>query len=139
MACAAIGSVLITLLLAGFLYWNGQPAVVVGVAAVAIGLCCGVPVAVSQACLNLITPTEKQQDVDDEDLALYQMLASYTVSKPKEWYCWFRLLLDFVFLFLWPMAHMYAEGLFKIATLVLVLGAFSGARIYFDSRWVWQL
>ena len=127
---------MLTLVAVAFIYWTGKvEGALLAVAAIAISLFCGVPIAISQACLNLTTPRSEQEDVSDkEGDALYQLWASFTIAKPKEIYCWFRFLLDLVFLFLWPMVGLYTEGLPKYGTLFLGMGIFSGFRVYFDAR-----
>jgi len=72
--------------------------------------------------------------VENEDtVPEFQAWAAYTVAKPKEWYCWLRLILVVVVLFLLPLSTKYAAGLPRFATLFLVVGLISGARFFLDA------
>jgi hypothetical protein len=70
---------------------------------------------------------------DYSDETVYQIWRTYIVSKPKQWYCWLRLGLDAIFLFLLPLFYMYAAGTSRTATVFMILGFFSFLRIYIDA------
>lgn len=133
LVCSLLGVCIGVLILVGFLVWMGQGATVVIVVAVVLFICCGGPVIVSAGHLFRNMPN-KESESNVDDTALYHVWQSTTVTKPREWYCWFRLLLDMVFLFLWPMAALYANDLPRNGSLFLVVGLISGLRIHFDAR-----
>lgn len=140
LACTVIGVVLAIVLVVGFLMFLGQGAVVI-ILAVAVILCCIVlPIVMSTTRLFLSMPNRENAEAKDEnddeedDQAIYQVWLVFTISKPKEWYCWFRFILDVCALFLCPMITICVSQLPKNGCLFLVLGIFSGLRVYFDAR-----
>lgn len=77
-------------------------------------------------------PPDEDIENEDEDEVL-RTRASFTVVKPKEWYCWSRLVLALVFFFLWPAVSFFAQGLPKSGMLFLFTGIFSGVRLNLDA------
>lgn len=71
-------------------------------------------------------------DKNNEEPA-FQTWTSFTITKPKAWYCWFRLVMAFGFLFLWPAISFFTEGLPKAGVLFLFTSIFSMARLNLDA------
>jgi len=65
---------------------------------------------------------------------VFQSWKTYIISKPKEWYCWFRLIMATVFFFLWPVISLFVHGLPKYGVLFLFLSLFSAFRLNLDAR-----
>jgi len=71
---------------------------------------------------------------NNEEEEVFQTWKTYTISKPKEWYCWFRLIVATVFFFLWPVISLFVHGLPKYGVLFLFLSLFSAFRLNLDAR-----
>lgn len=146
LVCTVIGIFLVACLILGLLVWMEQATLVVIVVAVLIGLCCVYPVVRSSIVLfrthdALRKLAESGGDSvekgdDDDEAALYQVSETVTITKPRPWYCWSRLLLDFIFLFLWPTASLFQSSNPALGGLFLILSFFSSLRIYFDATWI---
>ena len=134
LACSAVAVVLIVLFVCGLLFDMGQNAVVLVVVAIVILLCC-VPFGISSWQLYRSMPDDTDGHNDNEEDAVPQLQAwaSYTVAKPKAWYCWTRLVLDVVACFVVPVILKFAAGLPRNAVLFLVVGFISGMRLSFDA------
>lgn len=130
LVCTTLGLTLVTLAVAGFMTSMDLNAVIVIVAVVLILLAIVVPAAWSASRLYRRVPKQKQSD----DQMLYQLVRTYTVAEPKNWYCLLRQFLDVAAFFLWPTISLYATGLPKNATIMLVFGIFTGLRINFNAR-----
>jgi lipase ATG15 len=144
--CAIVGILLVAGLILGVLVWMEQATVVVIVVAVIIGLCCVGPVVRSSIELYKtheavrtaagIEENDNEDDDDKEDAALYQVSETITITKPRAWYCWTRLMLEVAFLFIWPTATLFGSQNPLLGILFLVLALFSSLRIYFDATWI---
>jgi hypothetical protein len=136
--CLGLGLGLTILSVVGLLVWMGQSAAFVFSIGIVILVCCVLPVVVSSLQLHRTYKDVKAEkgEMVDSDETVYKIWQTYTVSKPKEWYCWLRLGLDIILLFLYPLISMFVAGAYKNATTFLVLGFFSFMRIYFDASWI---
>ena len=134
LACTVVAVLLVVLFVCGLLFDMGQGAVVLVVVAIVILLCC-LPFGVSSWQLYRSMPDELggRNDTDEDGVPLFQAWASYTVAKPKAWYCWSRLFLDVVVCFVVPVILKFAAGLPRNAVLFLVVGFISGMRLSFDA------
>jgi len=133
-----LGVILGLLMLAGVLYGAGVGWLVIVVVVVLGFLLVGMPCILSSVRVYRAMPTEKvdddNDDNDEEELpSVYQAWSSFTVSKPKQWYCWFRLALKVGVFFVWPLVTMFVDQLPKLAVLFLVTGLCSMARQYLDA------
>lgn len=142
-ACTVIGIVLALLLVLAFLMFLGFGYVMVFLILVAILCCIVLPVLLSTTRLFLSMPhgerhSQEEEDSDDfdDDQALYQVWLQFTITKPHEWYCWFHFFFQVCVLFLWPMVTIFVSQLPKNGSMFLILGIFSGLRLYFDARYV---
>jgi hypothetical protein len=131
--CTGLGFCIFILCVIAYLTWSGLGTAVIAIIVVVILLCSAIPVGFATTRLYQAMPPTKE-DSDDDEQVLYHAWQTFTVSKPKIWYCWFRVAVDVVLIFLFPMITMYASSLPKFGTLYLVLGLFSSLRLYFDAR-----
>ena len=91
------------------------------------------PCALSAYRAYQATTLPQTEDEDDNEEPVFQTWTSYTVTKPKEWYCWSRLLVAFVFFFLWPAISLFVNNLPKAGVLFLFTSIFSAARLNLDA------
>lgn len=143
LVCTAFGLLLLTLLLVGGLVWFGSPARLVIVFALLLFYFCAMPTIRSswnvfrtyQAMRNV---DRSANDPDEEDIAdvLYQVWETVAVTQPKDWYCWMRTGLDFVFLYLWPLVGLATTEQYPILVLFFFLGIFSALRVYCNASFV---
>lgn len=78
-------------------------------------------------------PQAETGDEDNNEEPLFQTSTSFTITKPKEWYCWFRLIAAFGFFFLWPVITLFTQGLPKAGVLFLFTSIITGARQNLDA------
>ncbi|KAL7544821.1 hypothetical protein ACHAWF_008188 [Thalassiosira exigua] len=135
--CSVVGIALGCLIAVAVLYSAGiltGAAGIIIVCMLILGLV-GVPciwsaVQVHQA---MTLPQAETDDDGEDDDPVAQTWASYTVARPKESYCWFRLGLAFVLFFLWPVITLFASNLPKSGVLFLFTSIFSAARLNLDA------
>ena len=133
--CSILGINLGCLVAVAWLYaagiFTGAGAVIVIYVLIMILL--GLPCSLSAYRTYKATTMPLAQDEDDNEEPVFQSWASFTVTKPKEWYCWLRLGLAFVFFFLWPMIALFANNLPKAGVIFLVTSIFSTVRLNLDA------
>ena len=140
LACTLIGVLLVSGMILGLLLWIAKPTLTVVFVALILAVCCILPAV--RSSLDLYRTHENIRDTDDmevgdeQDASMYQVWETVTISKPREWYCWTRATLDVIFLFAWPLITLYNSNNAALGTLFLILGLFSGLRIYFNASWV---
>jgi lipase ATG15 len=76
-----------------------------------------------------ISSREKQA----EKMTMFRLWEIVRITKPKVWVCYTGLLLEFFFLFLWPVATLFNVGNNPIAGVFLIISLFSFLRKYFDA------
>ena len=131
LVCTVVGVTLGLFMVASFVYGFGQGTVVI-VAAVLVGFFCwGAPCIWSAIQFYNAMPEDRTQE--DDEMPVYQAWSSFTVAKPKEWYCWFRLCMTFAVLFVLPLVALFADRLFRLAVLFLVTTFFTMARQFLDA------
>jgi len=118
----------------GFLGGTTMIVVVYVLIFVLIGIpCMSCSYGVFQA-MRLAEDGEEGVEDTNNDEEVFQTWKTYTISKPKEWYCWFRLIVATVFFFLWPVISLFVHGLPKYGVLFLFLSLFSAFRLNLDAR-----
>lgn len=130
LVCTVVGVALGLLMVASLVYGFNQSALIIVVAVLVGFFCCGAPCIWSAIQFYNAMPEDKE---DDEEMPVYQAWSSFTVAKPKEWYCWFRLFMTFAVLFVWPLVVLFTERLFRLAALFLVTTLFTMARQFMDA------
>jgi hypothetical protein len=141
--CTVLSSVLVTLLVIGFLVWMEQGAgvyVIVGVAAV---ICIIYPLSKSSYELHQMYDSVNQRELQGYSrrdvnapatgTTLFQVWETVRTTQPKEWYCYARAILEIFFLFLWPFIALLVLRNYPVAWVFLVIGLFSFIWRYFDA------
>ena len=70
---------------------------------------------------------------ETEDATMFRLWETSRVTRPKNWLCYTGLVLEFGFLFVWPIATLFRIGSWPIALVFVVLSFFSFLRKYFDA------
>eukprot|EP00804_Cyclotella_cryptica_P008105 CCRYP_004599-RA/>CCRYP_004599-RA protein AED:0.04 eAED:0.04 QI:305/1/1/1/1/1/9/380/1018 len=141
--CTVLSSVLVTLLVIGFLVWMEQGAgvyVIVGVAAV---ICIIYPLSKSSYELQQMYDSVNQRELQGYSrrdvntpatgTTLFQVWETVRTTQPKEWYCYARAILEIFFLFLWPFIALLVLRNYPVAWVFLIIGFFSFMWRYFDA------
>ena len=139
LGCAVIGIVLGIMFIVGVLMHFSQGGMIIAVAAVIVAICT-MPFLYSSLQLYKRIPEDiydnPHDDIDrggEGEAPNLQAWASYIITKPKIWYCWFRFIAATVILFLWPLITKYASGMPKSGTFFLIAGLISWCRINLDA------
>lgn len=70
---------------------------------------------------------------DPEERNLFQVWDSFRITEPEPWYCYARIAMEIVFLFLWPFINMLLNRNYPVALVFFMLGSFTFLWRYFDS------
>ena len=131
--CACLGNVLIIILVAGFLFWNGVP-LVGAVIMTAIFAYFN-----REAGMNLFKfydsyrDTRKRRQADSvSSETIYQISETHRVTRPSELLCWILFGLEVFFLMIFPLWMLLDVGNKPIAFLFAILTFFSACRHYFN-------
>jgi len=132
--CTFLTIILLVLFAVGLLVSMGQGAALISVVAILLVLL-AIPFLYSSFRLWSAMKGEDNntEESDSDEANSMREWSLYTVSKPKEWYCWIRLALDFAILFLFPMIYKYASSFPKSATFFLFCSVISGSRVNLDA------
>ena len=137
-----LSSVLISLLVIGFLVWMEQGIGLYLLVAILSILCIIFPL--TKASYELSTmyhsvSSAEMQGFSRRDVTvqsgttLFQVWETVRISQPKEWYCYARVIVEVVFLFLWPLIALLVLGNYPIALIFFVFGCISFLWQYFDA------
>jgi len=72
-------------------------------------------------------------EIFSEETTLYRLWETSRVMKPKVWVCYTGMLLEFVFLFLFPVVTLFHTKNNKIGIVFCIVSFFSFLRYYFDA------
>ncbi|KAL7540552.1 hypothetical protein ACHAXR_010204 [Thalassiosira sp. AJA248-18] len=133
--CSILGINLGCLVAVAFLYsagiLTGGGAIVIVYVVLLILL--GLPCSWSAYRVYRAMTLPQAEDEDDNEETIFQSWASFTVTQPKKWYCWLRLIVAFGLFFLWPAISLFANGLPKFGVIFLFTSIFSVARLNLDA------
>lgn len=136
LVCSVLGFGLMTLVLLSLVNWMGYGGSILILVAILIIFCCFIPV-VRHSCLlmSAIRETDKEEEHDDAQggTSIFQVWETVTITNPRPWYCWTRLAFEVVFLFIGPVITLFVTENPQLAVFMIILGAFSFFRIYFDA------
>ncbi|KAL9179381.1 hypothetical protein ACHAXT_008671 [Thalassiosira profunda] len=71
---------------------------------------------------------------DDAEANIFQVWEAFRITEPKLWYCYARILIEVVFLFLWPFINLLVTHNYPVAAIFFVLGGFTFLWRYFDAN-----
>jgi len=130
-ACSVIGSILILLLLAGFLVWNEFGAVAVVLVTLLTLLFCLGPMI--KDAFTLYRTYQRVYTDENEDTNIFQIWETVCVSRPRPWLCYASFVVELVLFFLWPLGTLYKNNSISVATLFLIVAVIAFFRIYFNA------
>jgi len=138
--CTVASSVFLTLLIIGLLMWMELGTASYILVAVVSLLCCLVPIFRNSMEMYRTYSSLQSEDVDaNEDGAhIFQVWETLRITEPKPWYCFARIIIEVVFLFLWPFIHMLVKKNYPVALVFFLLSSFTFLWHYFDSCAVLQ-
>jgi len=137
-------TLLATLLAFGGLVWSGGGVTVSIIVAVLAVFCCIWPlIGNNRRMLDMYegVRSDTNQSDDDERGAntIYQVWKTVRVTEPTEYYCYFRVAVEIIFLFLWPFVSMCVANNTPVAIIFVFLASFTFLWRYFDSMVVLSL
>lgn len=145
--CSIGASLLLVLMLASLLVWLGGTGVIVAVIVVVV-LLCFIPVfrqnvQIFRTYLNILRERRPQAIFDEggeepsshleESGGIFQTFDSYRVSRPTKHLCWAVVVLEFLFLFLWPIVSLFYTKNYAVAVLFLVMVAITTVQSHLNA------
>jgi len=139
--CSVTGTVLVTLCFVGGLVWMATgPGSYVVVALVSL-VCCVVPLVRSNREMYSMyrSLNEEEEEPTGErddrhgDGNVFHVWETVRITRPKAWYCYTRVAIEIVFLFLWPFIAMLGKKNYPVAFIFFMLSSFTFLWRYFDA------
>ena len=106
-ACSVLGSILILLLLAGFLVWVKSGTVLVVLVTLLVLLFCLGPMI--KDAFTLYRTYQRVYTDENEDTNIFQIWETVCVSRPRPWLCYASFVVELALFFLWPLGSLVQE------------------------------
>ena len=134
-ACSIVGSLLILLLLSGFLVWAELDVILVVLLTLFVFLCCLLPMVNDSFSLyrnykGIYGITDGDDDTADVDNNIFQVWETKCLVRPRPRLCYATFVAELALFFLWPLGNLYNNNSVSMATCFLVVAFLSFFRIY---------
>jgi len=135
--CTLTSSIVVILLICGFLVWLGMGVAIYIIVAMLGLLCCAVPIIKNGLdtvkMYESIVETSDNSNEEDDGANLLSVWETYRITNPSTWYVYTRIFIEIVFFFLWPFISLLEKKNYPIAILFLLLSKFTFIWRYFSA------